>query len=115
METDPESAAVIHFIFQLGSTGISTEAITKELFKKGILTPSQYKAKIREILYDERYIGSYVIGKREVTQIGSKKIRLKKCDKLFIIPMKGKIYCGCCDHALSKTIRKNTFYKQSSL
>ena len=24
--------------------------------------------------------------------------------------MKGKIYCGCYDHALSRTIRKNTFY-----
>ena len=29
MESDPKSAAVVHFIFQLGSTGISTEAITK--------------------------------------------------------------------------------------
>lgn len=162
MEPDPEAAAVVKFIFQLGSTGMSAETITKELFKKGIITPSEYKAKkgykiynisrtprhwtpqkIREILYDERYIGSYVIGKREVTQIGSKKTRLKERDKWFIIPnhhqpiidkelfdktqsvqrrfslpnkkirnypLKVKIYCGCCDHALSRTIRKNTFY-----
>ena len=40
----PETAAVVQLIFQLAATGIGAAAITRELFKRGIPTPGEYKA-----------------------------------------------------------------------
>lgn len=162
MEPNPETAAVVQLIFQLAATGIGAAAITRELFKQGIPTPGEYKAAhgqqfhdvsrtrgrwsgatVLRILEDERYIGSYVIGRRAVIEVGGTRSRRKDRDKWFIIPdhhpaivdkelfekvqavqrrfslpnkktreypLKGKVYCGCCDHALSRIAQKKPFY-----
>ena len=98
---------------------------------------------ILRILEDERYIGSYVIGKRAVLEMGGTRSRMKDRDKWYIIPdhhpaiveksvfekvqasqlrfsqpnkkkrdypLKGKAFCGCCGHALSRTIQKTSYY-----
>ena len=162
MEPNPETAAVVQLIFQLAATGIGAAAVTRELFKRGIPTPGEHKAAhgqqyhdvsrsrgrwssstILRILEDERYIGSYVIGRRAVIEVGGTRSRRKDRDKWFIIPdhhpaivdkelfekvqavqrrfslptrkardypLKGKVYCGCCDHALSRITQKKPFY-----
>ena len=43
MEPDPEAAAVVQLIFQLAAEGINATAITRELFRRSIPTPGQYK------------------------------------------------------------------------
>ena len=130
--------------------------------KRGIPTPGEHKAAhgqqyhdvsrsrgrwssstVLRILEDERYIGSYVIGRRAVIEVGGTRSRRKNRDKWFIIPdhhpaivdkelfekvqavqrrfslptrktrdypLKGKVYCGCCDHALSRITQKKPFY-----
>ena len=162
MEPNPETAAVVQLIFQLAATGIGAAAVTRELFKRGIPTPGEYKAThgqqyhdvsrsrgrwssstVLRILEDERYIGSYVIGRRAVIEVGGTRSRRKDRDKWFIIPdhhpaivdkelfekvqavqrrfslptrktreypLKSKVYCGCCDHALSRIVQKRPFY-----
>ena len=89
MEPDPEAAAVVQLIFQLAAEGSNGTAIAKELFRRDIPTPGEYKAArgnhthdisrtrgiwspstVLRILEDERYIGSYVIGKRAVLEVG---------------------------------------------
>lgn len=83
---------------------------------------------------DQRYIGTYVIGKRKVKEIGSRHTQLKDESEWFKIPnhhpaivsvdlfekanasikrfsllnkkprdylLRGKVFCGCCDHAMS--------------
>ena len=159
MEPDPEAAAVVQLIFQLAAEGT---AIAKELFRRDIPTPGEYKAArgnhthdisrtrgiwststVLRILEDERYIGSYVIGKRAVLEVGGTRSRLKDRDKWYIIPdhhpaivekaifekvqtsqlrfsqpnkkkrdypLKGKAFCGCCGHALSRTMQKTSYY-----
>ena len=105
MEPNPETAAVVQLIFQLAATGIGAAAVTRELFKRGIPTPGEYKAAhgqqyhdvsrsrgrwssstVLRILEDERYIGSYVIGRRAVIEVGGTRSRKKDRDKWFIIP-----------------------------
>ena len=105
MEPNPETAAVVQLIFQLAATGIGAAAVTRELFKRGIPTPGEYKAAhgqqyhdvsrsrgrwssstVLRILEDERYIGSYVIGRRAVIEVGGTRSRRKDRDKWFIIP-----------------------------
>ena len=105
MEPNPETAAVVQLIFQLAATGIGAAAVTRELFKRGIPTPGEYKAAhgqkyhdvsrsrgrwsgatVLRILEDERYIGSYVIGRRAVIEVGGTRSRRKERDKWFIIP-----------------------------
>ena len=95
MEPDPEAAAIVQFIFQLAAEGINATAITRELFRRSIPTPGQYKAAhgnhthdisrchgiwststILRILEDERYTGVYVIGKRAVLEVGGTRSRL---------------------------------------
>lgn len=162
MEPDPEAAAVVQLIFQLATEGNNGTAIAKELFRRDIPTPGEYKAArgnhthdisrtrgiwspstVLRILEDERYIGSYVIGKRAVLEVGGTRSRMKDRDKWYIIPdhhpaiveksvfekvqtsqlrfsqpnkkkrdypLKGKAFCGCCGHALSRTMQKTSYY-----
>ena len=162
MEPDPEAAAVVQLIFQLAADGTNAASITRELYKRGIPTPGEYKAArgnfthditrtrgiwsgstVLRILEDERYIGSYVIGKRAVLEVGGNRSRLKDREKWYIIPdhhpaiidketfdkvqatqsrfsqpnkkkrdypLKGKAFCGCCNHALSRTMQKTSYY-----
>ena len=162
MEPDPEAAAVVQLIFQLAAEGINATAITRELFRRSIPTPGQYKAAhgnhthdisrchgiwststILRILADERYTGVYVIGKRAVLEVGGTRSRLKDRESWYIIsdhhpaiveravfdtvqasqlrfsqpnkkkrdyPLKGKAFCGCCGHALSRTMQKTSYY-----
>jgi len=161
MEPDPEAAAVVQLIFQLAAEGINATAITRELFRRSIPTPGQYKAAhgnhthdisrchgiwststILRILEDERYTGVYVIGKRAVLEVGGTRSRLKDRESWYIIPdhhpaiiekavfdtvqasqlrfsqpnkkkrdypLKGKAFCGCCGHALSRTMQKPSY------
>ena len=162
MEPDPETADVVRFIFQLSADGVKAAEIARELFRCGIPTPGEYKAAhgnrthdisrtqgiwcgstVLRILEDERYIGTYVIGKRAVLEVGSNRSRLKDRDKWYIIPdhhpaivdqttfeqarakqlrypqpnkekrdypLKGKIFCGCCGHALTYYSRRTPYY-----
>ena len=162
MEPDQEAAAVVQLIFQLAAEGINATAITRELFRRSIPTPGQYKAAhgnhthdisrchgiwststILRILEDERYTGVYVIGKRAVLEAGGTRSRLKDRESWYIIPdhhpaiiekavfdtvqasqlrfsqpnkkkrdypLKGKAFCGCCGHALSRTMQKTSYY-----
>lgn len=162
MEPDPEAATVVQLIFQLAAEGYNGTAIARELFRRDIPTPGEYKAArgnhthdisrtrgiwspstVLRILEDERYIGSYVIGKRAVLEVGGTRSRMKDRDKWYIIPdhhpaiveksvfekvqasqlrfsqpnkkkrdypLKGKAFCGCCGHALSRTMQKTSYY-----
>ena len=162
MEPDPEAAEVVRLIFRLSADGVNAAEITRELYRRGIPTPGEYKAAhgnhthdisrtrgiwssstVLRMLEDERYTGTYVIGKRAVMEVGGNRSRLKDRGKWYIIPdhhpaivdqatfeqakakqlrypqpvkkkrdyaLKGKIFCGCCDHALSRTSNKTSYY-----
>lgn len=161
MEIDKAAAAVVEQIFYWAADGNTAAEITRKLYARNVPTPGEYRAAkgkpihdvsrahgvwssstILRILDDERYIGTYVIGKREVNEIGSSRSHLKDESEWFKIPdhhapiiskdifekaksklrrfsqpnkkrhdylLKGKIYCGCCDHSLSR-IGKNPYY-----
>lgn len=163
MEPDQETAPNIRLIFELAGNGRSCPQISRELLARGIPTPGQYKkakgiasydvsrssgiwqtSTIRNILTDERYTGTYIIGKRAVRDVGSHLVRRKdesewvkipdhhpaiiskelyervqrlnpriKCDKKNTsqYPLKGKVFCGCCQHTMSRTENKtHTYY-----
>ncbi len=93
------------WIFRLSANGMNATEITRELSKRKIPTPGEYKASrgstqndisrthgrwcassVLRILEDERYIGTYVIGKRAVLEVGGSHVRMKDRDKWFIIP-----------------------------
>lgn len=105
MEPDEKTAPVMQLIFELALEGLSAPKITRELFNRGIPIPSEYKASkgpvaydvsrcgriwqgstVLRILGDERYTGTYIIGKREVTEIGGHHVRLKDKGKWIKIP-----------------------------
>ena len=44
MEPDPDAAAIVQLIFSLSAGGMNAAAITRELFRRNIPTPGQYKA-----------------------------------------------------------------------
>ena len=91
LEPDPETAPVIRLIFDLALEGKTSTQISKVLLERGICTPGEYRAlkehkkydisrccgiwrssSIGRIVSDERYAGTYIIGKRRVTEVGSK-------------------------------------------
>lgn len=162
MEPDPEAAEVVQLIFQLAADGTNATAIAKELYNRGIPTPGEYKAArgnhthdisrsrgiwsnstVLRILEDERYAGTYVIGKRAVIEVGGTRSRKRDRDKWFVIPdhhpaiveknlfdkvqmtqqrfsipnkkqrdypLRSKVFCGCCHHALSRIAQKTPFF-----
>lgn len=155
-------------IFQLAAEGKNAPSIARELYKRGIPTPAEYKitkgqkthdvsrthgiwcdSTIVRYLADERYTGTCIIGKRAVLEVGGNNSRFKDRSKWYIIPdhhpaivdkalfdkvqdtvhrfsqphkkqrdylLKGIVFCGCCDHALSRIAAKHhpTFYCRHS-
>ena len=162
MEPNEETAPNVRLIFELAREGYGPGKIGKALFKRGIPTPGEYKAAqgianhdvsrcngvwptstVIKILDDERYTGTYIIGKREVKEVGGHRLRMKnesqwikipdhhpaiiskelfdqvqtrrarfKCPKnARTYPLRGKVYCGCCRHAMQRTDNKNRVFQ----
>jgi DNA invertase Pin-like site-specific DNA recombinase len=105
LEPDPEAAPVVREIFDLAAAGLSSAAIARKLHERGIPTPGEYKVRkgtaaydisrtggawpastVLRILEDERYVGTYIIGKRVVTEIGGHKVRRKDESEWYKIP-----------------------------
>ena len=105
MEPDSETAPIVRFIFEMAAQGHNTTEIIKELFERKIVTPGEYKkekgqanhdvsrcggiwgrSSVLNILHDERYIGTYIIGKRESREVGSTLVRLKDESQWVKIP-----------------------------
>lgn len=162
LEPDTEAAEVVRLIFRLAAGGNTAAAIARHLTAQHIPTPGEYKAArgnhthdisrahgvwsnstVLRMLDDERYTGTYVIGKQTVVEVGSSHVRQKDREKWYIIPdhhpaivdretfdaaqtrltrfklpnkkpheypLKGKVFCGCCRHALSRTGNKASCY-----
>lgn len=153
MIPDTETADNVVKIFEWAADSVSAGEIARKLYKLGIPTPAEHRASkgknyhdisrtngvwssstVLRILADERYTGTYIIGKREVVEIGSTHSREKERSEWIIIPdhhtpiiskelfehaksnirkfklpnrqkrvypLRGKVYCGCCDHAMN--------------
>ena len=105
MEPNPETAPIVRQIFQWAADGCTAAEITRKLYDQQIPTPGEYRVKINDwqypvdrihgiwssstvlrILTDERYIGTYVIGKYTVKEIGSSRVRKKDESEWFKIP-----------------------------
>ena len=153
MEPNEETAGIVRQIFEWAAEGNTATEITRKLYSLHIPTPGEYRCEkgngnynvsrahgvwsistVLRILEDQRYIGTYVIGKRKVQEIGSSHLKRKDESEWFKIPdhhqaivskelfekanasikrfsmpnrkrrdylLRGKVFCGCCDHALS--------------
>lgn len=162
MEPDPETAPFAKLIFELAGTGRNTRQIAVELTSRHVPTPGEYKATkgqvrhdvsrsggvwqinaVVRILNDERYTGTYIIGKRKRIKIGDSHVRMRdesewikipnhhpalvsteqykqalsnirhcKAPKkeVHLYPLRGKVFCGCCHHALSRSRAKAPYY-----
>ena len=163
MEANEETAPNVRLIFELAREGYGPGEIGKALFERGIPTPGEYKAALGianhdvsrcngvwptstviKILDDERYTGIYIMGKREVIEVGGHRLRMKdesqwvkipdhhpaiiskelfdqvqtrrsrfKCPKknARAYPLRGKVFCGCCRHAMQRTDNKNHIFQ----
>ena len=162
MEIDEETAPNVRLIFQMALDGHDAHQIAEVLFQKGIVTPGEYKASkgkhyhdvsrcqgiwqrttILRILGDERYAGTYIMGKRKVREIGGRCLHLKDESEWFKIPdhhppiidksmyeqvqatllhfksvkkkvhqypLRGKVFCGCCEHAMGRIPAKKPYF-----
>jgi len=105
MEPNEETTPNVRLIFELARDGHSPKEIAKALFERGIPTPGEYKAAhgftghdvsrcrhiwpeatVTHILEDERYTGTYIMGKREVTEVGGRRVRMKDESQWIKIP-----------------------------
>lgn len=105
MEPDEETAPNVRLIFEMAAQGYKIQAIIEALFEKGILTPGEHKASkgknyhdvsrcrniwprptVLRLLGDERYIGTYIMRKRKVVDVGSRHIRMRDESEWFKIP-----------------------------
>ncbi|WP_304584805.1 recombinase family protein [Acutalibacter muris] len=105
MEPDPETAENVKFLFELAAAGKNTTDIIKALYDRRVPTPGEYKASrgqcyhdisrahgiwqrstILDILHDERYTGTYIIGKRRRVEIGSNHEQMKEESEWIKIP-----------------------------
>lgn len=166
MEIDGDAAGTVRQIFQWAADGATAAEITRRLYRDGIPTPGEYRknngkgfydvsrahgvwssSTVLRMLGDERYTGTYVIGKRAVTEIGGRRVRLKDENEWIKIPdhhppivdkalyeqanaalhrfplpnkkrhdypLRGKVFCGCCDHAMSRSGKPANFYCRHS-
>lgn len=162
MEPDEETAPNVRFIFEMARDGHTAQQIVEALFEKKIPTPGEHKAAkgkryhdvsrcygvwqrptVLRIINDERYTGTYIMGKRKVTEVGSTHTRLKDESEWFkvpdhhpaivsrelfaqahsklrhfksvkrnvnLYPLRGKVFCGCCRHAMPRTAAKNHMF-----
>lgn len=162
MEPDPETAPFVKLIFGLAGKGHNTRQIAEKMIALHVPTPGEYKmargqghhdvsrssgiwqsGTVVRILNDERYTGTYIIGKRCVTQVGSRQVRLKDENEWIMIPnhhlpivsvelyeqaranirhckspkkninlysLRGKVFCGCCHHAMARAKRKAPYF-----
>ena len=163
MEPNEETAPTVQMIFELARDGYTPNEIVKALFERHIPTPAEYKAahgynghdisrccgiwqesSVIHILEDERYTGTYIMGKREVTEVGGHRVRMKDESQWIKIPdhhqaiiskelfeqvqaqrprmkspkknaraypLRGKVFCGCCHHAMPRTANKNHYFQ----
>lgn len=159
MEPDEETAPNVRLIFELAARGCTSTEIIRKLYARHIPTPGEYKASkgreihdisrthqiwqrstIRNILHDERYTGTYIMGRHQVVEVGSTRVRSrdesewikipdhhpaiiskeqfrrvqelkprKICIKknVHLYPLRGKVFCGCCGHAMPRAATKN--------
>lgn len=162
MEIDEETAPNVRLIFRMALDGHDAHQIAEALFQKGVITPGEYKASkgkhyhdvsrcqgiwqrttILRILSDERYAGTYIMGKRKVREIGGRCLHLKDESEWFKIPdhhppiieksiyeqvqaklphfksvkrkvhqypLRGKVFCGCCGHAMGRIPAKKPYF-----
>lgn len=105
MEPDENTADVIRLIFETALTMKTATDVVKVLRERNIPTPGEYRkangngmhdvsrsigiwqrSTILRFLTDERYTGMYVIGKREVVEVGSRHVRMKDESEWVKIP-----------------------------
>ena len=105
MEIDENVAEIVRLIFRWAAEGTTAAEITRSCSGRNIPTPGEYRkskgqsfydvsrthgtwssSTVLRMLEDERYIGTYVIGKRAVTEIGGHRIRLKDESEWYKIP-----------------------------
>lgn len=160
---DEDVADNVRLIFRLAIDGKTATEIKGELYDRKIPTPAEYKAQkgkkhydisrtnniwtssaILRILYDERYAGTYIMGRFEVKEIGGTRVRQRdeskwykvpnshpaiidkadfeklqeqllrfKCPKTkqVTFPLMGKVYCGCCGHAMQLHQKKIPIFR----
>jgi DNA invertase Pin-like site-specific DNA recombinase len=96
MEPDENTADVIRLIFETARTMKTATDVVKVLRDRNIPTPGEYRkangngmhdvsrsigiwqrSTILRFLADERYTGMYVVGKCEVVEVGSGRVRMK--------------------------------------
>lgn len=102
---DDEAAAVVRQIFDLVLQGCNAQQIANRMYELKIPTPGEYKARngstihdvsrahgvwhrstVLRILADERYIGTYIMGKRAVNEIGGNRVHMKDESEWFKVP-----------------------------
>jgi len=102
---DDEAATVVRLIFNLSLQGNSAQQIATTLYERNIPTPGEYKvskgskthdvsrahhiwqrSSVLRILADERYVGTYIMGKYAVNEIGGNRVHLKDENEWFRIP-----------------------------
>lgn len=105
MEPNEETAPVIRQIFERAAAGMRIGEIARMLTEERTPTPGEYRSihtgmkypaggihgvwhfnTINSIINDERYAGTYVMGKREIREPGSGLIRLLDESEWFKIP-----------------------------
>jgi hypothetical protein len=91
LEPDVHAAEIVKLVFESALT-MSVSDIMSMLYEKRILTPGEYRtaefaavtgnergiwnrSMVLRMLGDERYIGTYVIGKQSVVEVGSSRTR----------------------------------------
>lgn len=105
MEPDENVAGNVRLIFEWAAEGNTAAEITRKLYALHIPTPGEYRrdngkdhynvsrthgvwssSTVLRMLEDQRYIGTYIIGKRKVQEIGSRCMKLKDESEWFKIP-----------------------------
>ena len=105
MVIDDEAADNVRLMFQLILDGMIPTQIQNELYKRKILTASEYKASkgknyykqpkvpalwsqtvIQKIMRDERYTDTYIMGKSEVKSVGARGVNQKDESAWYKIP-----------------------------